>query len=197
MFEKWVTAQSNEIPMVLLSCFITYSVIIAYTRITGLRSFSKMSAGDFAMTLAVGSIFASTISSSNPTLVISLTALATLFIGQWLLALLRQKFHWFSRLIDNEPLLLMHGGTMVEENLRRANVTRTDVYGKLREANALNYEQVMAVVFETTGDISVLHSEDPDARLEAEFFENVVGAELLNQSDKVNVSTQERTAATS
>jgi uncharacterized membrane protein YcaP (DUF421 family) len=197
MFEKWVTSQWTEIPMVLLSCFITYTVIIAYTRFTGLRSFSKMSAGDFAMTLAVGSIFASTISSANPTLVISLTAMATLFVGQWLLAISRKNFHWFSRLIDNQPLLLMHGGTMVEENLRKANVTRTDVYGKLRAANALNYEHVLAVVFETTGDISVLHSEDPDVKLEAEFFENVVGAELLYHSDNVNVNTRERAAATS
>ena len=86
---------------------------------------------------------------------------------------------------------------MVEENLRKANVTRTDVYGKLRAANALNYEHVLAVVFETTGDISVLHSEDPDVKLEAEFFENVVGAELLYHSDNVNVNTRERAAAAS
>ena len=32
--------------------------------------------------------------------------------------------------------------------------------GKLREANVLQLSQVKAVIFETTGDISVLHSED-------------------------------------
>lgn len=179
MFEKWITDQWNEIPMVLLSCLITYSLILVYTRIAGLRSFSKMSASDFVMTLAIGSIFASTISMSTPTLVIGLTALASLFFGQWLLALLRQKFNWFSKLIDNEPLLLMHGKTMLEENLQKANVTRADVYGKLREANALNYDQVLAVIFETTGDISVLHADDPNVKLEPDFFQNVIGAEHL------------------
>lgn len=189
MFEKWITAQSSEIPMVLLSCLITYSLILVYTRITGLRSFSKMSASDFVMTLAVGSIFASTISLSTPTLVIGLTALASLFFGQWLLAFLRQKFHWFSKLIDNEPLLLMHGRNMLDENLEKANVTRADVYGKLREANALNYDQVLAVIFETTGDISVLHADDPETKLEPDFFQNVIGAERLLEDHEKEPST--------
>tara|TARA_R110002095_G_scaffold99706_3_gene87672 strand:- start:4496 stop:5080 length:585 start_codon:yes stop_codon:yes gene_type:complete len=189
MFEKWITAQWNEIPMVLLSCLITYSLILVYTRIAGLRSFSKMSASDFVMTLAVGSIFASTISMSTPTLLIGLTALASLFFGQWLLALLRQKSDWFSELIDNEPLLLMHGRHILDENLEKANVTRADVYGKLREANALNYDQVLAVIFETTGDISVLHADDPEARLEPDFFQNVIGAERLLKNREIETST--------
>lgn len=179
MITKWITGQWNEIPMVLLSCLVTYSLILVYTRVTGLRSFSKMSASDFVMTLAVGSIFASIISMSTPTLVIGLTALASLFFGQWLLALLRLKFTWFSKMVDNEPLLLMYGGTILEEHLQKANVTRADIYGKLREANPLNFEQVRAVIFETTGDISVIHAEDSDTKLEPEIFRNVIGAEHL------------------
>ena len=179
MIGKWITSGWDEIPMVLLSCAITYLMILVYTRVTGLRSFSKMSAADFAMTVAVGSVFASTVALSAPTLVIGLTALASLFVGQWLLALSRRKSRWFCKLVDNEPLLLMHGETIIEDNLKRANVTRDDVFGKLREANALNYDEVLAVVFETTGDISVLHSSDGDAKLESDFFENVIGSERL------------------
>ncbi|QDV48072.1 DUF421 domain-containing protein [Gimesia fumaroli] len=189
MFTKWITGQWNEIPMVLLSCLVTYSLILVYTRVTGLRSFSKMSASDFVMTLAVGSIFASIISMSTPSVVIGLTALASLFFGQWLLALLRLKFNWFSKLVDNEPLLLMHGRHMLEENLEKANVTRADVYGKLREANALNYDQVLAVIFETTGDISVLHADDPEIKLEPDFFQNVIGSERLLEDHEIETSS--------
>jgi len=125
---------------------------------------------------------------STPTLVIGLTALASLFFGQWLLALLRQKFDWFSKLVDNEPLLLMHGRNMLEENLEKANVTRADVYGKLREANALNYDQVLAVIFETTGDISVLHADDPNVKMEYDFFRNVIGSEHLLENHEIETS---------
>jgi uncharacterized membrane protein YcaP (DUF421 family) len=179
MFEEWTNAEWTELALVVFSGVVTYTAILLYTRIAGLRSFSKMSSADFAMTVAVGSLFASTISTAKPTLIVGLVALATLFAGQWTLAFLRRKWATMSQLIDNQPLLLMAHGKLLDDNLRHANVTKSDIYGKLREANALNHDEVLAVVFETTGDISVLHSSDPDAKLERDFFEGVAGQELL------------------
>ena len=179
MFDKWMFGHPDEIALVLISTLVTYAVILLYTRLAGLRSFSKMSAADFAMTVAVGSLFASTISSSSPSLVIGTVALGALFAGQWFVAVLRQRLPWFNNLVDNQPLLLMAGSTILDDNLQQANVTRSDLFGKLREANALNYEQVLAVVFETTGDISVLHSGDSSVQLEEEFLRDVIGSEKL------------------
>ncbi len=181
-FDEWVYSEWGELGMVLVSAIVTYAAIILFTRLAGLRSFSKMSAADFAMTVAVGSLFASTVSSAKPTLIIGLFSLALLFLAQWLVATLREKVGWFSKAVDNQPLLLMAGGKILHENLRRANVTEADIFGKLREANALNYDQIRAVVFETTGDISVLHSSDSQIELEADFLRGVVGAERLFNS---------------
>ncbi|MFG0288755.1 MAG: DUF421 domain-containing protein [Rhodopirellula sp. JB044] len=179
VFEQWTSASLGEVTMVVLSSVVIYAVILAYTRFSGLRSFSKMSASDFAMTVAVGSLFASTISSSNPSLVIGMVALACLFMGQLMLAWLRQRVSGFSNVVDNEPLLLMAGSRMIDENLRKANVTRGDVYGKLREANAFRRDHVLAVVFETTGDISVLHSEADGDAIDREIVSDVIDSELL------------------
>lgn len=177
MLEKWLTDGSSDLVMVVISGVATYVAILLYTRLVGLRSFSKMSAADFAMTVAVGSLFASTISSPSPSLAVGLTAIAVLFFGQWGFAFLRMKSSLFSRWVDNEPLLLMRDGKVLDDNLKRANVTRNDLYAKLREANALRLSEVRAVVFETTGDISVLHSSSSDARLEPEVMTSVVGFE--------------------
>lgn len=179
MSNDWIATTPAELGLVVLSAVVTYVAILFFTRIAGLRSFSKMSASDFAMTVAVGSLFASTISSPKPTLIVGLVSLAMLFAGQWCLAYLRRKVDFLSKLIDNEPLLLMCGETILDENLARANVTRSDLFGKLREANALNFSEVLAVVFETTGDISVLHSKDPRDQLAAEFFEDVIDADRI------------------
>jgi len=180
MLEKWVWSGWTEAPMVMLSGVATYAAILIYTRIVGLRSLSKMSAADFAMTVAVGSLFASTISSPKPALVLGLFALAMLYLGQWLVAWLRRRSAQVSKWVDNQPLLLMSGREILDDNLKRANVTRCDLFGKLREANALNYDEVLAVVFEATGDVSVLHSSDPNAKLEPEFFTNVIDADRLS-----------------
>lgn len=179
MFERWIAADWSELAMVLLSVIVVYAAILAYTRIVGLRSFSKMSSVDFAMTVAIGSLIGSTISSPSPTLFVGLFALALLFLGKWLFAVLRQRVPLFSRIVENEPLLLMVGSEFLEENLLKAQVTRADIYGKLRESNAIAYEQVLAVVFETTGDISVLHSNDPSARVAPDFLSGVIGNDRL------------------
>lgn len=181
LLEKWLAAEATEVALVLLSCVVCYAAILVYTRIVGLRSFSKMSAADFAMTIAVGSLFASTISSPSPSLLIGLTAIAALYASQWLIASIRSKSNTAAKWLDNQPLLLMSGRTFLDDNLKRANVTRADVFGKLREANAFNYDQILAVVFETTGDISVLHSNDANAELDADFLKDVIGAQHLKQ----------------
>jgi uncharacterized membrane protein YcaP (DUF421 family) len=169
----------DEVAMVLVSSVATYSLILLYTRICGLRSFSKMSAADFAMTVAVGSLFASTISSPNPTLMLGAVSLAALFAGQFTLAILRQKFDWLGTVVDNQPLLLMAGGEILDDNLAKANVTRSDVFAKLRESNTYDYDQVLAVVFETTGDISVLHADGDTDGIHPDFLKDVVGAERI------------------
>ncbi len=50
----------------------------------------------------------------------------------------------------------MAGNRFLDENLRR---TEDDVRAKVREADVQNYDQVLAVVLETTGDISVGHGD--------------------------------------
>lgn len=161
MLTLWTGTNLSNLPYIFLSGIGIYSFIILYTRLTGLRSFSKMSAADFAMTVAVGSMFATVISSPSPTLIDGAIALAFLFLAQFIVAILRRKSKLFCGLVDNQPLLLVQQGQFIEANMRKSNVSKNDVYAKLREANAYNMNKVHAVIFESTGDISVLHGEEP------------------------------------
>lgn len=169
----WFEIDGTILLAVLLSFISVYLTIVVLTRVAGLRSFSKMSAPDFAMTVAVGSLFASSISTASPSLPTAIFALACLFAGQWAFAWARERLDGFQRLTDNEPLLLMEGSTFCEANMREAQVTRQDLIGKLREANVLTADQIQAVVFETTGDISVLHRSGDGPDLEEWILDGV------------------------
>ncbi len=153
-----------DLTVVLIAGLAIYLWVIASSRLVGLRSFAKMSAFDFAMTVAIGSIIAATATGTAP-LADGAAAVAVLFFGQYLVARLRRR-GILNRAVDNTPLLLFYRGDFLEDHLRRARVTRADVRAKLREANVLQFDQVDAVVFETTGDVSVLHGDGPfDPRL--------------------------------
>ena len=159
--ELWTTW--TEAGLVALSATLMLLGIVVIVRIAGLRSFSKMSSFDFAVTVAFGSLLAS-VALSSSSLVDGLVAGATLIVVQVVIALGRSRLG-LARAVDNEPMLLMSEGRMLDANLRRARVTEDDIRAKLREANVLSYRQVRAVVLETTGDISVLHGSgdvDPD-----------------------------------
>lgn len=163
--EKYLDASFQSLMEICINAVGIYIAVILLTRISGKRSFSKMSSFDFAMTVAIGSILASTILSSSVTLLHGTVGLAAVYLLQISAAFFR-RFNSFSSLIDNKPLLLMDGPTILQHNLKKARVANDDLRAKLREANVIKLSQVRAVVFETTGDISVLFASEEGKNLE-------------------------------
>lgn len=173
----WISTTWTAVMMVILSSVVIYISVIAFTRFSGLRSFSKMSSFDFAMTVAVGSLIATTILMEDPPLLQSIVALATLYILQIAVAKLRGRSSFIDNLVDNQPVLLMRGTEILDDNMINTKVTYDDLRAKLREANITQLSQVKAVVMETTGDVSVLHNADPEHELDDELLSNVKGWE--------------------
>lgn len=136
-----------------------YFAIILLTRLVGKRSFSKMSSFDFAITVAIGSVIASTILPYDVNLIEGFLGLLTIYILQLILAHIR-KYPIVQSLVDNKPFLLMYGMDIIYHKLRKAKVAESDLKAKLREANVTHLNQVKAVIFESTGDVSVLHKND-------------------------------------
>lgn len=140
----------------------TVAAIVLLTRLNGLRSFSKMSGFDFVITVATGSVLASAIMAPSQDYRIGLVALAGLFVVQGVTAWMRERSAAVQGILDNQPLLVMERGEILEANLRAAKMTPDDLYAKLREANAFDLTRVKAVVLESTGDVSVLHGSDDE-----------------------------------
>lgn len=137
--------------------------IILLVRIVGLRSFSKMTNVDFVMTVGMGSLLANATQSASWTeLVQTLTAMAALFGIQFAVAILRRRSKTIDNTLQNEPILLMKDGVILQKALRKTRVSEEDLIAKLREANALDLTTVRAVVLEVTGDVSVLQGPDVD-----------------------------------
>jgi uncharacterized membrane protein YcaP (DUF421 family) len=141
------------------------ALVVVLTRIFGLRSFSKMSGFDFAVTVAIGSVMAATSMSPGTPFWHGALTLVILFVAQTAVAQARSRLGGVVKVTDNAPLLIMRDGEILHDNLRGAGMTVGDLIGKLREANALEFSQVRAVVFEPTGDVSVLHGPTFDDRL--------------------------------
>ncbi len=147
--------------------------VVILVRLVGLRSFSKMTNFDFVMTVAVGSLLASAGQATEwKGFAQIMLSMAALFLVQIVTARLRKSSDAVEDIMQNDPILLMRDGEIIQSALTETRVAESDLIAKLREANAIDMSKVKAVVLETTGDISVLHGDDVmDDRL----IENVRG----------------------
>ncbi|WP_179344921.1 DUF421 domain-containing protein [Winogradskyella ursingii] len=157
--KEWFSTSDQSLLAIAITAVGTYIALVIMTRISGKRSFSKMSSFDFAITVAIGSVMATVIISKSVTLWHGIAGLISIYVIQMLVAHSRR---WKSvrHIMDNKPTLLMKNGKLIDGSLEKCKVTESDLKAKLREANVIQLSEVKAVVFESTGDISVLHGSD-------------------------------------
>lgn len=184
-WEKWFAIEWQQIVGISLSALGLYLGLILFTRLMGLRSFSKLSSYDFAMTVAIGSILTSTILSDSPSLSQGLVAVAVLFLIQGTISVIRRKSKPLKSLIDNQAIILMAHGEYFCDNLKEANLTKNDVQEVLRKNGLKSKSEVFAVIMETTGDMSVIKQDStaPDWSL----FDDIRDSHLLiNSNNKLD-----------
>lgn len=176
MDAAWITTTLDAVLMVAVSAVGIYLSLMLLTRISGLRSFAKISGFDFAVTVAIGSVIATTVVAEEPPLLQAAAGLASLYVLQMGVAVLRQHSPATRAAVENTPLLLMDAERVLRDNLRKARMTEGDLRAKLREANVLDPDQIRAVVMESTGDVTVLHGDPEGPALDRDLLEGVEGA---------------------
>ena len=144
----------------LLFSLVALAWVVMLVRVSGVRSLSKMTAFDFVVTLATGSLLASAAAAAGWVgFVQSVGAMTTLMAAQVGLAYARRNFG-VRRMLENEPLLLMRDGAFIDRALREGRMTRDDLRAKLRQADIADPCTVAFMVLETTGDIAILTHQD-------------------------------------
>ncbi len=164
---KWLLPDITTATVIVISVLLVFTGLVVMVRIAGLRTFAKMTSFDFATTIAIGSILATACIDPTTSVGNGLVALGAIILFQIIFAALQMKSKSFAQVGTNTPVLLMRDGKINYDNLKSCNLIESELIAKLREANVLKFDQVRAAVFESTGDVSVLHaSEGEDTELE-------------------------------
>ena len=132
-----------------------YISIILMLRVSGKRTLAKMNAFDFIVTVALGSILATTLTSQQTSLLAGLTAFGTLIVLQYILAKLSKRFSIVNQMIKSEPTLLFYKGDYLREHLQKERILEIEVIQAIRSSGT-PLGQVEAVIIETDGTFSVL-----------------------------------------
>ena len=176
-WSAWLSVDWQQVVGIFVAAIGIYIGLMLPTRLMGLRSFSKLSSHDFAMTVGVGSILASTVLSKTPALLQGFIAMIALFAIQAFISVLRRHSKPLKAMVDNQPIVLMAHGQYISKNLKEANLAKSDVQEVLRKNGIKSLQQVFAVIMETTGDMSVI--KDDDTTTDMSIFDDIRDYELL------------------
>ncbi|MGP4713880.1 DUF421 domain-containing protein [Psychrobacter sp. DM8] len=190
-WQSWIMINEQQVIGITISVVVFYFCLILFTRIAGLRSFSKLSSYDLAMTIGIGSILASTVVSKSTSLMQGIFAVGMLFLLQSIVSIVRRKIKPVKDLLDNQPIILMANGEYLWDNLKEAKLSTNDVKQVLRQNGVKSPSEVFAVIMETTADMSVIKNND--AKPDWSLFDDVRDKEILMNSINNTTSHKDMT----
>ena len=165
----------SDVWVAVVTAACVYVLVVALSRVFGQRQFSRLTAYDLPFVFALGSLVGRVIL-IRTTLAAAAVGIATMFVLHAGSAWLHHHVPFVHRLTENRPILLISGGRILPDNVRRAGTSELEIHEKLRLAGVGSVDDVEAAIIERTGDISILRVGD---RLDVELFDDVVGHERI------------------
>ncbi len=138
-----------------LRAALIYMVTLAFIRLAKKRFLAGASAFDVVVGIIIGSIASRTITGNAP-LLPSTAAIAAIVAMHWLFSALAVRSHIFGKLIKGSSHLLVEGGKVDEETLRRVHMSQRDLEEALRQQGVKDVQQVEEAHLERDGSISVI-----------------------------------------
>ncbi|HWR07197.1 DUF421 domain-containing protein [Sporomusa sp.] len=134
--------------------------LLLVSRILGRRTLSELTFYDFVIGLVIGEIGGSAITDAafsihNGIVAITVATLWVLAINKLSLLSLPAR-----KLLEAEPLLVIHNSKILEDNLRKRYYNVNDLLEMLRKQGIFDPQQIALALIEPDGQLSVLKKQD-------------------------------------
>ncbi|MEM8504798.1 MAG: YetF domain-containing protein [Cyanobacteria bacterium P01_D01_bin.1] len=139
---------------------LSYLGVIVWLRISGKRTLSKWNSFDFVVTVAFGSVLASSLLSTNTSWLQAMLAVGMLVVFQYVLTWLSVRTTVVQRLLKAEPTLLVFNGKFLKQPMKEQRVAEGEVLAAIRLSGGSSIEDTDAVILETNGNFSVVKNLD-------------------------------------
>jgi uncharacterized membrane protein YcaP (DUF421 family) len=147
----------SQILIIIFSTLVVYLFIITAIRVFGKREISQLSVIDLVFILLISNAVQNAMVGGDWNMLIGgLVAAATLFIANNFLGELFFKSKKFSKLVQGEPIILIHKGEVIKANLDKAKITQDELDAAIREHGVESEKEVDLAMLERDGNISVM-----------------------------------------
>jgi uncharacterized membrane protein YcaP (DUF421 family) len=151
----------TELLIIAWHTLIVYVFLIVVIRTIGRRTLSQLSAIDLMVLLLLGSAVETSMVTASTALKGGFVAATVLLVANYLVTRLMLKSKRFRHLVNGGPILLVHDGAVVQENLWRVGFTVSDIKEAMREREIGALSDVRFGVLEPDGRINFVRQSAP------------------------------------
>ena len=144
---------------IMLSCIVIYLFIIIAIRLFGKKELAQLSVFDLVFILLISNAVQNAMVGSDTSLIGGLLAAASLFVVNFIFKWVMYRFPKLGKTIQGHPLLLVYKGKLVEQNLRKIQLSYSELEEAIREHGVERVSDVDQAVFEVDGNISILSND--------------------------------------
>ena len=130
--------------------------LFVVTRVIGRRELGEMEPFDLILLVVMGDLIQQGVTQSDYSFTGSVLAISTLALLT--VAVSYASFRWgrVRRVLEGEPIVLVHDGTPVDANLRRERISLEEIEAQARLQQVASLDDVRVAVLETSGQISII-----------------------------------------
>lgn len=145
-----------EVIIILIRSVIAFVVLLLLTRLMGKRQISHLTFFDYCVGITIGSIAAEMSIEQNVKILNGITSLAVWGLFPVVLAFIGLRSRSFQQLTDGRPSIIIKNGEVLEENMKKNQLTIDELMLLLREKSIFKISDVEMAVLETNGELSVM-----------------------------------------
>ena len=134
---------------------VLYAALILAIRFMGKRQIGQMEPSEFVVAMLVADLAAVPMQNNAIPLINGLVPMLAVMGLELILSHLSLRSIRLRKLLCGKPVILIDNGKIVQQNLRRTQVTLDELSGHLRENGVLDIQTVQFAILETNGNLSV------------------------------------------
>ena len=136
---------------------LVYVVVLVLLRLTGKRTLAQITSFDFVLLLIISEAVQQALIGEDNSMTNAAIVVGTLIGLNIVMSLLKQRFKWFDRVLDDIPLVIVADGKPLKDRMDKARVDEDDVLDAARESQGLErMEQIRHAILERDGQISII-----------------------------------------
>lgn len=136
---------------------LVYLFLLVLLRLTGKRTLAQITTFDFVLLLIISEATQQALIGEDNSMINAAIVVATLIGLNVFLSLLKQRYRWVDRILDDIPLVIVADGQPLKDRMDKARVDEDDVLDAAREIHGLErMDQIRHAILERDGQISII-----------------------------------------